>query len=75
MFKGNTADAAECAYKKVVLLLAELLIADDSVHPIHLKQKSKKTRKKKIATAIYEYQIDYDSEWGELSLEIPFEHE
>lgn len=69
MFEGSTASGAERAYKKAILHLAELLIADDAVHPIHLKQKSKKRRKKKIATAIYEYQVDHDGEWGELALD------
>ena len=69
MFEGSTASGAERAYKKAILHLAELLIADDAVHPIHLKQKSKKSWKKKIATAIYEYQVDHDGEWGELFLD------
>ncbi len=69
MFEGSTASGAERAYKKAILHLAELLIADNAVHPIHLKQKSKKSRKKKVATAIYEYQVDHDGEWGELSLD------
>ena len=34
-----------------------------------LKQKSKTKRKKKIATAIYEYQADCDGEWGEISFD------
>ena len=51
-----------------VLHLADFLIDDDAIHPIHLKQKFKKSRKKKIAAAIYEYQVDHDGEWGELSL-------
>lgn len=45
-----------------------ILIADNAVHPIHLKPKSKKSRKKRIVTTIYEYQADQDDEWGELSL-------
>lgn len=69
MFEGSTASGAERAYKKAILHLAELLIADDAVHPIHLKQKSKKSWKKKIATATYEYQVDHDGEWGELFLD------
>ena len=46
------------------------MIADNAVHPIHLKLKSKKSRKKKIATAIYEYRVDHDGEWGELALDL-----
>lgn len=34
-----------------------------------MKLKSKKSRKKKITTAIYEYQVDHDGEWGELALD------
>ena len=32
-----------------------------------MKQKSKTQCKKKIAAAIYEYQVDCDGEWGEIS--------
>ncbi|WP_444876666.1 hypothetical protein, partial [Bacteroides heparinolyticus] len=35
-------------------------------------QKSKTKRKKKIATAVYEYQADCDGEWGEIVFD--FEH-
>ncbi len=68
MFERSTASGAERAYKKAILHLAELLITDNAVHPIHLKLKSKKSRKKKITNAIYEYQVNHDGEWDELAL-------
>ena len=37
-----------------------------------MKQKKLVRRKKKIAAAVYEYQADYDGEWGEV--EIDFEN-
>ena len=49
--------------------LTELLIAEGALHAVRLKQKSKTKRKKKITTAIYEYQADCDGEWGEISLD------
>ena len=46
----------------------QLLVVEGAIHAVRLKQKSKTKRKKKIAAAIYEYQADCDSEWGEISL-------
>ena len=34
---------------------------------IRLKRKSQTKRKKKIAAAVYLYQVDNDGEWGEIS--------
>ena len=67
MFEGSTVSGAERAYRKAVDKLTELLVAEDAIHAVWLKQKSKTKRKKKIATAIYEYQTDCDGEWGEIS--------
>ena len=66
MFEGSTASGAERAYRKAVDKLADHLVADGVLHSVRLKQKSKTTRKKKIATAVYEYQADRDGEWGEI---------
>ena len=68
MFEGSTASGAERAYRKAVDKLTELLVAEGAIHAIRLKQKSKTKCKKKIATAIYEYQADCDGEWGQISL-------
>ena len=69
MFEGSAASGAERAYRKPVDKLTELLVAEGAIHAGRLKQKSKTKRKKKIATAIYEYQADCDGEWGEISLD------
>ena len=69
MFEGSTASGAERAYRKAVDKLTELLVAEDALHAVRLKQKSKTKRKKKIAAAIYEYQADCDGEWGEISFD------
>ena len=69
MFEGSTASGAERAYRKAVDKLTERLVAEGALHAVRLKQKSKTKRKKKIATAIYEYQADCDGEWGEISLD------
>ena len=66
MFEGSTASGAERAYRKAVDKLADHLVADGVLHSVRLKQKSKTTHKKKIATAVYEYQADRDGEWGEI---------
>ena len=66
MFEGSTASGAERAYRKTVDKLAVLLVANGVLCSVRLKQKSKTTRKKKIATAVYEYQAECDGEWGEI---------
>lgn len=66
IFEGSTANGAERAYRKAVDKLAALLVADGVLHSVRLKQKSKTKCKKKIATAVYEYQADRDGEWGEI---------
>ncbi len=68
MFEGSTASGAERAYRKAADNLTELLVAEGALHAVRLKQKSKTKCKKKIAAAIYEYQVDCDGEWGEISL-------
>ena len=69
MFEGSTASGAQRAYRKALDKLTELLVAEDALHAVRLKQKSKTKRKKKISAALYEYQADYDSEWGEILLD------
>lgn len=69
MFEGSTASGAERAYRKAVAKLTELLVAEGVIHAVRLKRKSKTRHKKKIAAAIYKYQVDYDGEWGELSID------
>ena len=69
MFEGSTASGAERAYRKAVDNLTELLVAEGALHAVRLKQKSKTKRKKKIATAVYEYQADCNGEWGEISFD------
>ena len=73
-FENGTAEIIrladwERAYRKAVDKLTELLVAEDAIHAVRLKQKSKTKRKKKIAAAIYEYQADCAGEWGEISLD------
>ena len=41
MFEGSTASGAERAYRKAVDKLTELLVAEDAIHAVRLKQKSK----------------------------------
>jgi len=38
-------------------------------HMLRLKRKSQTKRKKKIAAAVYLYQVDNDGEWGEISFD------
>ena len=69
MFEGSTASGAERAYRKAVEKLTALLVEAGTLHAVRLKQKSVKRIKKKIATAVYEYQADCDGEWGEIQFD------
>ena len=61
--------SAERAYRKAVEHLACLLTEAGVLHMIRLKRKSQTKRKKKIAAAVYLYQVDNDGEWGEISFD------
>ena len=69
LFEGSTASGAERAYRKAVDHLACLLTEAGVLHIIRLKRKSQTKRKKKIAAAVYLYQVDNDGEWGEVSFD------
>ena len=43
------------------------------LHMIRLKRKSQTKHKKKIAAAVYLYQVDNDGEWGEVSFDFETE--
>lgn len=68
LFEGSTASGAEQAYCKAVEHLACLLAETGVIHMIRLKRKSQTKRKKKVAAAVYLYQVENDGEWGEISL-------
>ena len=70
-FELTTANGAEKAYRKAVDHLARLLVEDNAIGAVTIKKEQVTRRKKKIAAAVYEYQADYDGEWGEI--EIDFE--
>ena len=69
LFEGSTASGAERAYRKAVEHLAYLLAEAGVLHMIRLKRSSQTKRKKKIAAAVYLYQVDNDGEWGEISFD------
>ena len=71
-FELTTANGAEKAYRKAVDHLTRLLVEDNAICAVTIKRKKVIRRKQKIAAAVYEYQADYDGEWGEL--EIDFEN-
>ena len=50
-----------------------LLTEAGVLHIIRLKRKSQTKRKKKIAAAVYLYQVDNDGEWGEVSFDFETE--
>ena len=69
LFEGSTASGAERAYRKAVEHLACLLTEAGVLHVIRLKRNSQTKRKKRIAVAVYLYQVDNDGEWGEISFD------
>ena len=60
------------AYRKAGDHLTHQLVEDNAIGTVTVKKKKVIRRKKKIAAAVYEYQADYDGEWGEI--EIDFEN-
>ena len=73
LFEGSTASGAERAYRKAVEHLACLLTEARVLHMIRLKRKSHTKHTKKIAAAVYLYQVDNDGEWGEISFDFEVE--
>ena len=68
-FEFTTANGAEKAYHRAVNRLARNLAEDNAIRIVTVRQKEVTRKKKKIAAAIYEYQVDCDGEWGEISFD------
>lgn len=68
-FELTTANGAEKAYRKAVDHLTRLLVEDNAIGKVTIKRKKVIRRKKKNAAAVYEYQADYDDEWGEIDID------
>ncbi|MCD7956820.1 MAG: hypothetical protein LUG93_13960 [Lachnospiraceae bacterium] len=69
MFEGSSASGAERAYHRALEKLTKNLVEAGALHVVELKRKSQRKKGKKIAAAVYEYQVDYDGEWGEISFD------
>ena len=68
-FELTTANGAEKAYRKAVDHLTRLLVEDNAIGAVTIKKKKVIRREKKIAAAVFEYQADYDGEWGEIIID------
>lgn len=66
LFEGSGTSDAERAYRKALDKLTTILVEEGILHAVRLKRKNITRKKKKIATAIYLYQVDYDGKWGEI---------
>jgi len=64
-FEGTTASGAERFYRRTLDKLRLKLLESRPVHTVTLKQTECRKRKK-IAAAVYLYQVDSDGEWGEI---------
>ena len=51
------------AYRKSMENLDRQMFKNEKLRDISVKQKNKFENKKKIAAAVYEYQVDYDGDW------------
>ena len=69
MFEGSSNSGAERAYQRAVEKLAVLLVKDGLIHAVRVKRVSIERVKKKITTAVYEYQADCDGKWGEIQFD------
>ncbi len=49
--------------------LTQLMVEDNAIGTVTIKRKKVIRRKKKTAAAVYEYQADYDGEWGEIVID------
>ena len=66
MFEGSGASGAERAYRRALDKLRLKLMESGLVHTMTLKQVKSTKKNKKIAAAVYLYQVDNDGEWGEI---------
>ena len=66
MFEGSGASGAERAYRRALDKLRLKLMESGLVHTMTLKQMKSTKKNKKIAAAVYLYQVDNDGEWGEI---------
>ena len=65
-FEGTTASGAERFYRRTLDKLRLKLLESGVIHTVTLKQTECRKRNKKIAAAVYLYQVDNDGEWGEI---------
>ena len=65
-FEGTTASGAERFYRRTLDRLRLELLEGGAIHTVTLKQTDMRKKNKKIAAAVYQYQVDNDGEWGEL---------
>ena len=70
MFEGSGASGAERAYRRALDKLRLKLMESGLVHTMTLKQVKSTKKNKKIAAAVYLYQVDNDGEWGEIRFDI-----
>ena len=64
--EGTTASGAERFYRRTLDKLRLKLLESGVIHTVMLKQTECRKRNKKIAAAVYLYQVDNDGEWGEI---------
>ena len=65
-FEGTTANGAERFYRRTLDRLRLELLESGAIHTVTLKQTETQKKNKKIAAAVYLYQVDNDGEWGEI---------
>lgn len=73
-FEGSTASGAKRTYRHALDRLRLRLMESGMVHTVTLKQIERRKKGKKIAAAVYQYQVDSDGEWGG-EIRIDFEND
>ena len=69
LMNGSSDGGAEKAYNAALARFTAQLIEDHVIRVVDMKLERVTRRKKKIAAAIYRYQADCDSEWGEIQFD------
>ena len=70
LFEGGGPSGAERAYNRAVEKLLLELIRLGQLHCVRIRQEAVLRENKKLAAAVYAYQVDNDGAWGEIHFDL-----
>ena len=70
LFEGGGPSGAERAYNRAVEKLLLELIRLGQLHCVRIRQEAVLRENKKLAAAVYAYQVDNDGEWGSIQFDL-----